>query len=169
VAETALRRLALDRVWWVVTPGNPLKDGSALAHLAERMALCRALITDPRMTVTGFENSLSGAYTASTLVFLRTRFPRTHFVWVMGADNLATFHRWRDWRRIAALVPIAVVDRPDWRLRALSSPAARALEDSRVAEASAARLVKRRLPAWVYLGTRLSDDSSTAIRKNMKI
>ena len=166
VAETALRRLALDKLWWVVTPGNPLKTNSGLAPLSERLAMCRALITNPRMEVTAFEADLANPYTASTLAFLKGRFARTYFVWVMGADNLAWFHHWKDWRRIGALVPIAVVDRPGCRLAALSSPAARALGHARVAESLAGRLATRRPPAWVYLAMRLSAISSTSIRKN---
>ncbi len=120
VSETALRRLDLDRLWWVVTPGNPLKSKDGLPPLASRIAACRALLSDPRIEVTGFEADLGSPYTAATLAFLKSRFPRTHLVWVMGADNLASFDRWQDWRRIAALMPIAVVDRPQWRLRRVS-------------------------------------------------
>jgi nicotinate-nucleotide adenylyltransferase len=164
ISETALRRLGLDRLWWVVTPGNPLKSKDGLPPLAERIAACRALITDPRIEVTGFEADLANPYTAATLGFLKVRFPRTHLVWIMGADNLASFHRWQNWRRIAALMPIAIIDRPGWRLPALASPAAHALERYRVPESAAARLFRRPAPAWTYLGTRLSDLSSSQIR-----
>jgi nicotinate-nucleotide adenylyltransferase len=164
VSETALRRLRLDRLWWVVTPGNPLKSKAALPSLAERIAACRALVTDPRIEVTGFEAGLGSPYTAATLAFLKSRFPRTRLVWVMGADNLASFHHWQNWRRIAALMPIAVVDRPGWRLPALASPTAHALARSRVPESAAASLPRRTPPAWTYLGTRLSDVSSSQIR-----
>jgi nicotinate-nucleotide adenylyltransferase len=163
MSEAALKRLRLDRIWWVVSPGNPLKpkDGPPLP---ERMAACRRLVTNPRITVTGFEESLGSPYTAVTLAFLRTRFPGTHFVWIMGADNLATFHRWQNWRAIASSVPIAVVDRPGWRLKALASPAARLLAHARVGERMACGLARTCAPAWAYLGLRLSGLSSTAIR-----
>jgi len=164
ISETALRRLALDRLWWVVSPGNPLKSKEGLPPLAERLAACRALVTDPRVEVTGFEAALGSPYTAATLAFLKSRFPRVRFVWVMGADNLASFDRWQDWRRIAALMPIAVIDRPQWRLTALASPAAHALARYRISECAAASLSGRQAPAWTYLGTRLSDLSSTQIR-----
>jgi nicotinate-nucleotide adenylyltransferase len=168
VSETALRRLDLDRLWWVVTPGNPLKSKDGLPPLARRIAACRALLSDPRIEVTGFEADLGSPYTAETLAFLKSRFPRTHLVWVMGADNLASFDRWQDWRRIAALMPIAVVDRPYWRLPALASPAAHALGRYRIPESAAASLPRRRAPAWTYLGTRLSDLSSSQIRGKVR-
>lgn len=164
VAVTALRRLKLDRLWWVVTPGNPLKSTRGLASLGERMDACRALAKDPRMAVTGFESALSSPYTAQTLEFLRLRNPHTCFVWVMGADNLASFHRWQRWRQIARTIPMAVVDRPGWRLKALASPTAHAFCSRRLPEALAAQLATATPPAWVYLTTRLSLLSSSDIR-----
>lgn len=163
-ARTALGRLQLDAVWWVVTPGNPLKAQGGRVSLDERMAACRALVRDPRIVITGFEAELGTSYTAATLAYLKRRFPATRLVWVMGADNLATFHQWHRWRSIARLVPICVVDRPLWRLKALASPAARALWRSRVPEARAARLADMRPPAWCFLTARLSPASSTELR-----
>jgi nicotinate-nucleotide adenylyltransferase len=166
VAETALRRLRLDAVWWLVTPGNPLKGHGGLAPLAERMAACRRLARHPRMHVTAFEADLGSAYTAVTLTFLVRRHPGVRFAWLIGADNLAGFHRWQGWRRIAALMPVVVVDRPGWRYRALAAPAARALARRRVPERAARRLVARaRRPGLVLLSTRLSAASSTALRR----
>jgi nicotinate-nucleotide adenylyltransferase len=164
VAETALRRLELDRLWWIVSPGNPLKDTQGMQPMEARIAQCRALTTDPRFEVTGFEAALPTPYTARTLAFLHARFPDTRFIWVMGADNLAQFHRWRDWRQIAATTPLAVVDRPNWRLRALASPAARALAPHRVNEERAIELGKSKPPAWTFLSARLSEASSTKLR-----
>jgi nicotinate-nucleotide adenylyltransferase len=163
-AETALQRLKLDALWWMVTPGNPLKSTSGLPSLEQRTAASRALISDPAIKVTGFEAELGSPYTYATVRYLRRRFPRTRFVWVMGADNLATFDRWQHWREIAGLVPLAVVDRPGWHLKALASPAARALFPYRLRESAAARLPFCRPPAWVLLTTRLSETSSTALR-----
>ena len=165
VAMTALRRLGLDQLWWLVTPGNPLKQHNGLAPLANRMAACRALATDPRMHVTAFEAELGTPYTAATLAFLKQRFPSVTFIWVMGADNLATFHRWQDWRGIARALPIALVDRPGWRLKGLASPAAHALSRQRINERDAATLgVFHGPPQWTLLTTRLSDASSTRLR-----
>jgi nicotinate-nucleotide adenylyltransferase len=164
ISKSAIRRLRLDRLWWVVTPGNPLKPKGGVAPLHERMAACRRLVTDPRIKVTAFEADLGSPYTAVTLGFLHRRFPGTGFVWVMGADNLATFHRWQDWRGIARTMAIAVVDRPGWRLKALASPAARALQRGRVTDQRASALPRARLPAWAFIDSRLSSLSSSEIR-----
>ncbi len=164
LSETALRRLRLDRLWWLVTPGNPLKERATLAPLDERIAASRRLVGDPRIEVTGFEAELQEPYSATTVDFLKRRYPEAHFVWVMGADNLAGFHRGLDWRKLAAEVPIAVIARPGFSLAALASPAARALAAARVGDRSAANLADTPAPAWIYLHTRLSDLSSTGLR-----
>jgi nicotinate-nucleotide adenylyltransferase len=164
ITKTALHRLRLDRVWWVVTPGNPLKSNGNLPSLEARMAACRQLLATPKVAITGFEADLGTPYTAATLDFLRRRYPGVHFVWIMGADNLASFHRWQRWRDIAAHVPIAVVDRPGWHLAAMASPAARSLARSFVPERESAKLPLRKVPAWTMLGGPLSPLSSTALR-----
>ena len=164
VAETALTRLGLDRLWWMVTPGNPLKDTSALAPLAERLAACKELARHPRITVAAPEARLSSRFTADTLATLAERRPGVRFVWVMGADNLATFHRWERWRAIAALMPIAVVDRPGATLAFSNAPAAQALARYRVDEADARILPHLDPPAWTFLHGPRSAQSSTALR-----
>ena len=166
VATTALKRLKLDQLWWLVTPGNPLKLNGSLAPLAERIAACEQLILDPKMRVTAFEAQLKTPYTAATLGFLKARYPAVTFIWVMGADNLATFHRWQHWRGIARCMSIAVVDRPGWRLRALSSPAVLSLARKRLPEAQSSTLGHRNRPRWTLLSTRLSHASSTQLRAN---
>jgi len=163
-AQTALRRLKLDRLWWMVTPGNPLKENNNLPPLGERIAASRALTHDPRIVVTGLEAGIASGYTYETLRYLKRRLPGARFVWVMGADNLIGFHRWQHWREIADLVPIAVVDRPGCRHAALASPAARAFARSRVPEREAALIPAATPPAWTFLTTRLSAASSTALR-----
>ncbi len=166
VSRTAARRLRLDRIWWIVSPGNPLKHNDTLAPLGERIAACRTLTRhDRKIIVTGFEVDLGTAFTAATLAFLTRRFPATRFVWLMGADNLASLHRWRRWRTIARTVPIAVVDRPGWNLKAIAAPAARTLARNRVPDRRATRLAQQRPPAWVFLPTRLSPMSSTDLRQ----
>lgn len=165
-AITALRRLKLDQLWWIVTPGNPLKSGEGLPSLARRVAASRLFATDPRIKVTGFEAALGSAYTYETLRHVTRRLPGVHFVWVMGADNLAGFHRWQQWRKIARLVPMAIVDRPGWRLPALASPAAASLSRYRVSESRAALLPLMAPPAWTLLSTRLSEASSTSLRRD---
>lgn len=163
ISDTAIRRLGLSRVWWIVTPGNPLK-GNAPSPLDARIAAARKLVGSRPITVTGFERHLRDPYTISTLTYLRRRRPGTRFIWVMGADCLAEFHRWRQWREIMRLIPVAVIDRPGWRMKALSSIAATAFATSRVPEAEAAALVSMPAPAWTFLTAPLSDLSSTAIR-----
>ncbi|MFY0610756.1 MAG: nicotinate-nucleotide adenylyltransferase [Hyphomicrobiaceae bacterium] len=165
ITHTALRRLQLDAIWWVVTPGNPLKSHNELLPLDERLALCREMTGgDPRIKITAFESDLPSAYTAATLSFLTLRFPDARFVWLMGADNLATFHLWQQWHEIADMMPIAVVDRPNWRLSGMASPAARYLKSRFVGEQRAGQLASMSPPAWTFLTGPLSDLSSTAIR-----
>ncbi|MFN0217236.1 MAG: nicotinate-nucleotide adenylyltransferase [Hyphomicrobium sp.] len=164
IAETAIKRLGLDQLWWVATPGNPLKGHDDLSPLAERLADMRDIAHGPRMKLTGFERELGTPYTAATLAFLKRRYRGVQFVWVMGADNLATFDRWQHWRTIAATMPIAIIDRPGWRLKALAGAAAGALASRRIPEGEAAGLWRRGLPAWVFLTSRLSPLSSTSLR-----
>jgi nicotinate-nucleotide adenylyltransferase len=164
VAEIALRRLGLDQLWWMVTPGNPLKSRSELASLADRIAMSNALIHDPRIKVTAFEKTLDGSYTADTLTFVKTKNPQAHFVWVMGADSLKTFHNWQKWREIASTFPIAVIDRPGSTLSFLSSKMARTFDYARIDEDDAGSLWKRPAPAWTFIHGPRSTLSSTAIR-----
>jgi nicotinate-nucleotide adenylyltransferase len=165
VAKTALRRLGLDRVWWLVTPGNPLKSHTGLPAQEERMAACRALIgEDPRIVVSGMEAQIGTPYTQATIAFLKKRCPGVTFVWLMGADNLAGFHRWQKWREIAAMVPMAVIDRPGTTLKATASPAGRFLAPHRLAESRAGRLSGQKPPVFVFLHGRRSSLSSTALR-----
>jgi nicotinate-nucleotide adenylyltransferase len=164
VTRLALRRLRLDRVWWLVTPGNPLKSQDELAALQKRVAAARRLVAGPRVAVTDIEARIGSRYTYETLAWLKRRAPCVHFVWIMGADNLQQFHRWRHWRAIADLVPIVVVDRPGSTLRAISSRAGAALARWRAPERDAARFAAMRPPALLFLHGRRSELSSTAIR-----
>jgi nicotinate-nucleotide adenylyltransferase len=165
VAETALRRLRLDRIWWLVTPGNPLKDVAGLPSQEERMAMCRAMIgANPRIIVTGFETEIGTRYTAETIAYLRARQTGAKFVWLMGADNLAGFHRWQDWRGIMNALPVAVIDRPGNTLRAMASPAARAFAPNRMDESDARLLADAAAPAWMFLHGRRSAESSSRLR-----
>lgn len=168
ISEAALKRLGLDKVWWIVSPGNPLKRRVPTAPLAERMQLCRSVAANPHIVVTDFEADLPSPHTVSTLAFLKARSPLVRFVWIMGADNLASFDRWERWREIFTMVPIAVVDRPGWRLKALASKAARTFARSRKPESDAATLAQTPPPAWTFLTGPLSHVSSTAIRNKAK-
>ena len=164
----AMKKLRLDRVWWLVTPGNPLKDTRGLAPLAERMAAARVLASHPRINITDLEAGIGTRYTHETILYLRKRCPGVRFVWIMGADNLRSFHRWQRWRGIAGLVPIAVVDRLGPSLYATASLAGQALARYRVPESAAWSLPTRRPPAWVYIHGLKSPLSSTALRAKRK-
>jgi nicotinate-nucleotide adenylyltransferase len=160
----AMKRLGLDRVWWLVTPGNPLKDTRGLAPLVERIAAARALANHPRIDVSDLEARLGTRYTYEIISYLVARCPQVHFVWIMGADNLRSFHRWQKWRGIAALVPIAVVDRLGPSLYATFGIAGQALASARIPESCAQTLVERKPPVWVLLHGLKSPLSSTALR-----
>ncbi len=168
VAATALTRLGLDRVWWLVTPGNPLKSHGDLASLDERMAAVKALADHPRFTVTALEAGHGLTYSADTVRFLKRRLPGVRFVWVMGADNLASFHRWERWRDIVDAVPIVVVDRPGSSLSPVSAPMARIYASARVDEARVRGFARRPAPAWTFLHAPRSHLSSTMIRQQAK-
>jgi nicotinate-nucleotide adenylyltransferase len=160
----AMKRLGLDRVWWLVTPGNPLKDTRGLASLEKRMTAARALAHHPRIDISDLEQRLGTTYTYEIISYLVARCPGVHFVWIMGADNLRSFHRWQKWRGIASLVPIAVVDRLGPSLYATFSIASQAMARARVPETSAKALAERKPPAWVLLHGLKSPLSSTALR-----
>jgi nicotinate-nucleotide adenylyltransferase len=160
----AMRRLALDRVWWLVTPGNPLKDTNGLAPLAARLAAARKLAHHPRIDVSDLEAQIGTRYTYETIAYLVRRCPDVHFVWIMGADNLRSFHRWQRWQGIVALVPIAVVDRLGPSLYSAAGAAGQAMSRARIPEWAAMALPERRPPAWVYLHGLKSPLSSTALR-----
>ena len=160
----AMKRLALDQVWWLVTPGNPLKNTTGLAPLDERVAAASKLARHPRMEVTGIEAEIGVRYSYDIIRYLVSHCPGVRFVWIMGADNLRSFHRWQKWCGIAKLVPIAVIDRLGPSLRATGSVAAQALGHRRIRESEAASLLGRRRPAWVLLHGLKSPLSSTALR-----
>jgi nicotinate-nucleotide adenylyltransferase len=160
----AMKRLGLDRVWWLVTPGNPLKDTRGLASLEERVTAAQMLAHHPRIDVTDLEAKIGTHYTYETLHYLIRRCPGVRFVWIMGADNLRSFHRWQRWRDIAALVPIAVVDRLGPSLYSIAGVAGQAMARARVPEWAAKTLPGRRPPAWIYLHGLKSPLSSTALR-----
>ena len=163
-ALLALKRLKLDRVWWLVTPGNPLKNTTGLAPLQKRLTAARALAHHPRIDVTGLEAVIKTRYTYDTIKWLKARCPGVRFVWIMGADNLRSFHRWQRWRGIAKLVPFVVIDRLGPSLYAGASPAGQALRQARIPEHDAACLPGRKAPAWTFLHGLKSSLSSTALR-----
>ena len=164
VAEIALRRLKLDRLWLLVTPGNPLKNTNGLPPLDQRMAAAQKLVRDPRIVVTGLEADIGTRFTYDTVAWLTRRAPSLHFVWVMGADNLKQFSRWQRWDDIAALAPIAAIDRPGSSLASLNAKAAQRFAHRRLREHDAAALASSQPPAFVFLHDRRIDLSSTELR-----
>ncbi|RCW88882.1 nicotinate-nucleotide adenylyltransferase [Paracoccus lutimaris] len=167
ITEMALRRFRLDRVWWLVTPGNPLKAHGP-APLAERIAQARRIVHDPHVEITGIEAQLGTRMTRDTLAALQGLYPRVRFVWLMGADNMVQFDRWDSWREIAARVPIGVIARPGWRMPARFSRAARMLWRDRQPETQAGQLADMVPPAWALINVPLNKQSSSAIRKRLQ-
>ncbi len=162
----ALRRLHLDRIWWLVSPANPLKDPRALAPLALRVDAARKLAHHPRIIVTALEAAIGATYTFETIIYLKRRCAGVHFVWLMGADNFRGFDRWQRWRDIARLVPIAIIDRPGSTLTALHGRVASALAPYRLDESSGACLATAAPPAFLFLHGPRSPMSSTALREH---
>ena len=168
LCDLALKQLELDQIWWLVTPGNPLKDASQLEPLETRIRKCRAIISHPRIKVTAFEAKHKVRYTADTLRLIKRLRPRHDFVWLMGADNLANFHHWQDWRVIANTMPMAVIDRPGATLSYHSALASIALSKYRIDETDAALLSYMKPPAWTFLHGPRSSLSSTQLRAEKK-
>ncbi len=168
VAETARVRLGLDRVIWLVSPQNPLKSRHETASLAQRLAGARRLARGPSMIVSDAETRIDAQYTLDTLRVLKKRFPGVKFVWIMGADSLASFHRWRGWTQIMREAPVAVVSRPWAGLKSRTSPAARRFAHMRVPSSQALGLADAGAPAWVYLRGPLNFASSTALRARLR-
>jgi len=164
VSRAALDALGLDEIWWLVSPGNPLKAKKGMAPLPARLASARRAARGAAIRVTAIERALGTVYTADTVARLVRRFPNRRFIWIMGADNLAQFHRWRDWRRIAALVPIAVATRPGYDGLALKAPAWGWLRRFVRPAATARNWTKWRPPALVLLSLPPDPTSATAIR-----
>lgn len=161
ISLEALKRLKLDEVWWLVSPQNPLKKSADLASYKERFASAGHMAAHPRLRVLDLEQREGLLYTIDTLRFLKRRYRGTQFVWLMGADNLAGFHRWRAWRQIAALVPIAVLDRAPYGLKALHAPFATRFARFRT------RLLAASAPAWNYLTIPRHPLSATQLRKTL--
>ncbi len=169
ITGLALKRLGLDQVWWMVSPGNPLKGTDDMAPFEERMGSAQILAAgNERIIVTDIEVGLHTRYTTDTLRALRATFPRTHFIWLMGADNLEQIPRWEKWTTIFHLVPIAVFDRATYSFKALASKAAHRFRRHRVSSRDAAGAIMKRPPAWVYFHTPRHSASSTALRKQSR-
>ncbi|WP_425100396.1 nicotinate-nucleotide adenylyltransferase [Tropicibacter sp. S64] len=163
LSREALRRFGLDRVVWLVSPGNPLKP-DAPAALARRMAAARALVDHPRIIVSDFEARAGSRYTARTLSLIQAHWPGVRFVWLMGADNLAQIHCWQDWRQIMGRVPVGVLARPGARLAARASVAAAVYRAARLPATESQLLGLAEPPCWCFINIPMRPESSSAIR-----
>ena len=168
ISTLALNLLKLDKVWWLVTPQNPLKTEESMAPLAQRFRSAQFIAGSLPIEVTDIESELGKTYTAETLAALKNRYPEARFVWLMGADNLCEVHRWKDWSKIFHTVPIAVFARPTYSLRAERSWAALRFSRYRVKTYRAGTLATRRTPAWVIFKRPLNPQSATNIRAQEK-
>ena len=163
ISLAALHRLGLDQVWWLVTPGNPLKDPDDYADYDRRIAHARDIGDHPQLHVSDIERRAGLVFTIDTIAYLKQHFSDTAFVWLMGADSLAGFHRWRDWQEIAKSLPMAILNRPGYGIKAMASPAARSLARMRVPESMATSLADQP-HGWVFLPQTANNQSATAIR-----
>ncbi len=168
ISEAALDFLALDYVWWLVSPGNPLKDTTELPPFDERVATARALKKDNRIIISELEQNFNTRYTIDTLIKIKDTMPRYHYVWLMGADNLIEFDKWKDWRKIAETVPFAIFSRPSYSKASLDSLAAKALREYRISNDQAQALHRLKPPAWVFCDLTENPTSSTEIRSKTK-
>lgn len=168
ISRFALVALGLDWVWWLVTPQNPLKPVEGMAPLPVRVASARAVARHPRIVVSDLERQIGTLFTIDTLIALKRRFPHTQFVWLMGADNLLQVSHWRRWTKIFESVPVAVLQRAPFTLRALNSKAARRYRRNRVEWRRRDRLALQRAPAWLVCWNRLHAASATAIRQAVR-
>jgi nicotinate-nucleotide adenylyltransferase len=162
-SELALKLLGLDYVWWLVSPQNPLKPECGMAPLEARIATARRLVRHcPRIRVTGIEKELGTRYTIDTIARLKQRFSQMRFVWIMGSDNLVTFHRWRRWPDLARSLPIAVVRRPGTALAPLASQLTQ-----RFRVRGAGKLADTAPPVLSVLDARRNPESASAIRSRV--
>jgi nicotinate-nucleotide adenylyltransferase len=164
VARLARQRFALDQVWLMVSPGNPLKPARGMAPFAERLASARAIADGRRIIATGIEASIGTRHTWATLRRLHRLFPRVEFVWLMGADNLEHFDRWQRWRRIVSKTSLGVLPRPEHNMAALAGRAAHRLRSARLPARQAPMLASARTPAWIFLPAAQNALSATALR-----
>lgn len=163
ITLTALKCFNLDEIWWVMSPGNPLKEYYP-EPMEKRIAEAKRIMCHPRVRITDIESKLSSPYTACTLAYITTSFPRNQFVWLMGADNLEQIHKWKDWRSIMSKVPIGILARPDNQLAPLKARAARIYRSSRVPNWQSRTLARSPAPRWCYAILPMSHLSSTKIR-----
>ncbi|MEC8287511.1 MAG: nicotinate-nucleotide adenylyltransferase [Pseudomonadota bacterium] len=166
ISKIALRRLGLNQIWWIVSPRNPLKKYDFLYDFEERVFSARKIINTNNISISKLELNAQIKYTIGTLEYLRTRYHRSRFVWIMGADNLNQFHLWKEWEKIIRLMPIAIIDRPSSSLNVTSSVFANKYRAYRIDEADSSQLIYYKKPAWVFMHTKLNYQSSSQLRNS---
>ena len=166
ISKIALRRLGLNQIWWIVSPRNPLKEYDFLYDFEERVFSARKIINTNNISISKLELNAQIKYTIGTLEYLRTRYHRSRFVWIMGADNLNQFHLWKEWEKIIKLMPIAIIDRPSSSLNVTSSVFANKYRAYRIDEADSSQLIYYKKPAWVFMHTKLNYQSSSQLRNS---
>ena len=166
ISKIALRRLGLNQIWWIVSPRNPLKEYDFLYDFEERVFSARKIINTNNISISKLELNAQIKYTIGTLEYLRTRYHRSRFVWIMGADNLNQFHLWKEWEKIIRLMPIAIIDRPSSSLNVTSSVFANKYRAYRIDEADSTQLIYYKKPAWVFMHTKLNYQSSSQLRNS---
>ena len=166
ISKIALRRLGLNQIWWIVSPRNPLKKYDFLYDFEERVFSARKIINTNKISISKLELNAQIKYTIGTLEYLRTRYHRSRFVWIMGADNLNQFHLWKEWEKIIRLMPIAIIDRPSSSLNVTSSVFANKYRAYRIDEADSSQLIYYKKPAWVFMHTKLNYQSSSQLRNS---
>ena len=167
ISKWAIKEFSLDRIWWLVSPGNPLNK-DAPADLDRRLSACNKLVNHPKVIVTDLERVFNTRYTAQTLTTLKSQYRGVRFVWLMGADNLAEFHKWDRWQDIMHMLPVGVMARPNQQLAANCSPAARIFRESRLSARSSTALPFKEAPSWSLLTGPMDDESSSKIRAKGK-
>ncbi len=165
ISLAALAAMKLDQVWWLVSPGNPQKDPKTYAGKSARLKASIDMADHPHIHVSDFEFQSGTRYSFDSIKALKTAFPGINFVWLIGADNLASFHSWKNWQEIMAALPVAVFNRPGFRHKALSSPTARFFAKERVATREIRRLAHRPPPAWAFIGKTANRQSATRLRQ----
>ena len=166
ISKIALRRLGLNQIWWIVSPRNPLKEYDFLYDFEDRVFSARKIINTNNISISKLELNAQIKYTIGTLEYLRTRYHRSRFVWIMGADNLNQFHLWKEWEKIIRLMPIAIIDRPSSSLNVTSSVFANKYRAYRIDEADSSQLIYYKKPAWVFMHTKLNYQSSSQLRNS---
>ena len=168
ISNYAIKKFDLDFIWWVISPKNPLKKYDRLYDFNERLSKASNIVQTNKIIVTEIEKKIGSQYTIGTINYATRKYPKSKFIWIMGADNAMDFHLWKEWERILNMVPIAIIDRPKASLDVTSSLFATKYRKYRIDEADARIIFNLKKPRWIYLHNKLNESSSSEIRRNYK-